>query len=322
MTRGSLQYWQKRRAYRRLPRVRTAPKPGKEPALANIVGYKAGMSHATVSEEGSKTPDASRACTIIEVPTTEMYGVRIYSKETGSGYKKAAKEIYDKSAAQRAGIKNVATGPNLDALKSEEGIADISALMVAYPKGIATGQHHPDRFESAILAASIPDKIEFVKKLLGKEVKPQDVFKNGEHVDVTSVSKGKGWQGVIKRFGVARMPHKSTQKVRHMAALGSFGIGRVLYSVPQAGQMGYNYRTEHNKKILKTGKKEDVQMVNPESGFLNYGKVTSDYLVIDGSVAGPAKRLVRIRKSITNRDSKSGIKEPKITYLATTGRAI
>ncbi len=322
MTRGSLQYWQKRRAYRRLPRLRTHQKSAKEPTLSNIVGYKAGMSHTAIMEEGAKASEISRACTIIEVPTTEMYGVRTYSKERGTGYKKASKEVYDKAAAQRAGVKKVASDANLEALKSDAGITDVTALLVAYPKGIATGQHHPDRYEAAIVGNSIEEKIEFARKLLGKEIRPHDVFKNGEHVDVTSVSKGKGWQGVIKRFGVARLGHKSTQKVRHMAALGSFGMGRVLYSVPQAGQMGYNYRTEHNKRVLKMGKKEDAQQVNPKSGFINYGMVVSDYIIIDGSVAGPAKRLVRIKKSIGNRDAKLGIKEPKINYIATTGKAI
>jgi len=273
-------------------------------------------------EEGARASETSRSCTIIEVPTTEMYGVRAYSKERSTGYKKASREVYDKAAAQRAGVKKVASEPNLDSLKVEEGVIDVTALLVAYPRGIATGQHHPDRYEAAIVGNSIDDKIEFAKKLLGKEVKPYDIFKNGEHVDITSVSKGKGWQGVIKRFGVARLSHKATQKTRHVGTLGAFGMKRVLYTVPQSGQTGYNYRTEHNKRILKTGKKEDSQQVNPASGFINYGKITSDYIIIDGSVAGPAKRLVRIRKSIGNRDAKGGIKEPKISYIATTGKAI
>ena len=92
--------------------------------------------------------------------------------------------------------------------------------------------------------------------------------------------------------------------------------------MPQSGQLGFNYRTEHNKRILKMGKKEEAASVNPKSGFINYGNVVADYMIIDGSVPGPAKRLVRIRKTVDNRDSKSGIKEPKISYIATTGKGI
>ena len=70
------------------------------------------------------------------------------------------------------------------------------------------------------------------------------------------------------------------------------------------------------------GKKEEAASVNPKSGFINYGNVVADYMIIDGSVPGPAKRLVRIRKTVDNRDLKSGIKEPKISYIATTGKGI
>jgi large subunit ribosomal protein L3 len=319
MARGSLQYWQKRRAYRRLPRVRNYFSDSKEPSIVGIVGYKAGMTHATVAIAGKQ--EEARACTIIEVPRIEAYGIRLYKKERGTGYKKILKEFHDKNSAQRAGVKKSDdyNAESAKALLSET--VDVSVLMAAYPKGMATGQHHPDRFESHISGKDIAKKFELANGILGKEIKPGDIFKEGEHTDIITITKGKGWAGVIKRFGVARLNHKATQKIRHVGVLGSFGIGRVLYSVPQSGQLGFNYRTEQNKRILKIGRKEDVESINPKSGFINYGKVKSDFIIIDGSVGGPAKRLVRIRKSITNVDSK-GIKEAKVTYIATTERSL
>lgn len=324
MTRGSMQYWQKRRAYRRLPRLRAVLKGLKEPALSSIVGYKVGMTNLIMTEETQKSSDTNHACTVIEVPTTEMYGIRLYKLDKSTGYKRATKELYEKSSALRAGIKKISADKE-DLNSTKQSIAqysDVSALLAAHPKGTATGQHHPDRFEVAILGNSPSEKFEHAAKLLGKEVKPYDIFKNGEHIDVISISKGKGWAGVIKRFGVARLASKATQKVRHVGTLGSMGIARVLYEVPQSGQLGFNYRTEHNKRVLKIGKKEESGSINPKSGFINYGNVVADYMIIDGSVPGPAKRLVRIRKSVDNRDSKGGIKEPKINYIATTGKGI
>ncbi|MCL5115283.1 MAG: 50S ribosomal protein L3 [Candidatus Marsarchaeota archaeon] len=319
MARGSLQYWQKRRAYRRLPRVRNYPDGSKEPVLTGLIGYKAGMTHAAVNIDGRQ--EEIRACTIIEVPRTEAYGIRLYKKDPGTNYKRIFKEIYDKGAAQRAGIKkpqDAATSIAKDAL---DAATDVSALMVAYPRGTATGQHHPDRFEVRVSGGSAAEKFDYATKQLGKEVRPYDIFKNGEHIDVTSVSTGKGWAGVIKRFGVARLDHKATQKTRHVGVLGSFGIARVLYSVPQSGQMGFNYRTEHNKRILKVGGKEESAAINTKALLQNYGNIHNDFFIIDGSIPGPAKRLVRIRKSLSNRDSR-GIKESKITYLATTDKGI
>ncbi len=318
-----MQYWQKRRAYRRLPRLRSFPKGSKEPALTSIIGYKAGMTSVVMMEEGPKPTEASRACTIIEVPAIEVYGIRLYRKDKSTGYRHTAAEIYDKGVAQRIGIKKMTKatdGANV-AKHDINAYSEVTLLMAASPKGIATGQHHPDRFEVQISGHSLPDKFNYAQKLLGKEVKPADVFKNGEHIDVTSVSTGKGWAGVIKRFGVTRLPHKSTQKVRHVGTLGAFGFGRVGYGVPQSGQMGFNYRTEHNKRVIRVGKKEDTQLINPKSGFPNYGNVISDFIIVDGSIPGPAKRLVRVRKAIDNRDSK-GIKDVKVSYIATTGKAM
>ena len=228
MTRGSMQYWQKRRAYRRLPRLRAVLRGSKEPTLTSIVGYKVGMTNLTMTEESQKSSDTNRACTVIEVPTTEVYGIRLYKLDKATGYKKAAKELYEKSSAQRAGIKKIAADKE-DIGSVKQSIAqysDVSALLAAHPKGTATGQHHPDRFEVAILGNSPSEKLEHATKLLGKEVKPYDIFKNGEHIDITSISKGKGWSGVIKRFGVARLACKATQKVRHVGTLGAFGMGR------------------------------------------------------------------------------------------------
>ncbi len=236
MHRGSLQYWQKRRASRRLPRLRSAPKIA-EQSLSDIIAYKVGMSH----------------------------------------------------------------------------LAIVRALVVAYPKSVGMGKHVV-RFESHVGGKSVQEKFDFAASLLGKEVTAQQFFKNGEYVDVSSITKGKGWQGPIKRFGTARLSHKATQKVRHIGTLGPFKPPKVLFTVPQAGQLGFNYRTEHNKMILKIGSRSEAAQINKPGGFTNYGLVSSDFIIVDGSVPGPAKRIVRIRKSI--RMSNTNIKEPKVTFIA------
>ena len=179
------------------------------------------------------------------------------------------------------------------------------------PRGI--GIKKTIRFEFPVGGKDIAAKIAFVEKLMGKEIKPSEVLASGDYVDVTGVSKGKGWEGPIHRFGAARQYHKATNKIRHISPLGAFSPGKVLFSVPQAGHMGFNYRTELNKRVLKLGTQQDAASVTPNGGFLDFGTLKNDYLLLDGSVVGPAKRLLRIRKALR---PKSKVVAPKITYIS------
>ena len=317
MHRGSMQYWKHRRAQKRLPRVRSTPRV-KDPTPLNLVAYKVGMAHVAMiddSEAPSKSLEISAPCTILEVPQILMYGVRFYTKDI-HGYKKATLEFHNKELAKKLKQKTTKNDETkMEPMKAKlNDFADITALLVAYPKGLSVEQHHNLKFESGI-GGNINEKFDFVSAKLGKELKASEAFKNGEYIDVTSITKGKGWAGPIKRFGVARLFHKATNKVRHVGTHGAFTPGKVLFTVPQAGQLGFNYRTETNKRILKMGTSSDVAKINPKSGFTNYGNVKNDYIIVKGSVGGPSKRLVRIRKSIARNGS--GIKEPKIDYIST-----
>jgi large subunit ribosomal protein L3 len=89
----------------------------------------------------------------------------------------------------------------------------------------------------------------------------------------------------------------------------------VLYTVPQAGQTGYHQRTELNKMILKIGQKpEDV---NPSSGFPSYGFVRTEFVLLKGSIPGPAKRLVKLRLAVR---AAPGGKEPQVGYISLAPR--
>lgn len=278
-----------------------------------------GMTHMGMiddTESPSKGIEVTRACTMLEVPKTELYGLRFYCIDEHTHYKKTFTELYDKAISKRLKIEKLKNDETtLDALKADKRVSDVSALLVCYPKGTAIGQHHVVRFEAAISGGNVEEKMAFAQPLLGKQLKMGEVFKSGEHVDIVAITIGKGWQGAIKRFGASRQFHKATQKIRHVGPLGAFTPAYVMYTVPRPGQMGYHYRTEQNKRILKIG--SGTEKVNPSSGYHNYGVIRneSEYLMIEGSVAGASKRLVRIRRSIRNVDA-AGIKEPKIAYVA------
>jgi large subunit ribosomal protein L3 len=302
----------------RLPRLRSFPNFEKEQALVNILAFKVGMTHLSMtdnSESASKGTEISRACTILEIPRMEVYGIRLYRKDENL-YNNSSTAIYSKQIASKLNMKSIKNDESkISEIRQHiNDYTDARALVVAYPKSVGLG-NHAIRFEAGISGKNITEKFDFAANALGKEVSITQYFKNGEYVDISSISKGKGWQGVIKRYGTARLSHKATQKVRHIGTLGPFKPPKVIFTVPHSGQLGFNYRTEHNKLILKIGSKNDVNQINKQGGFLNYGLVSNDYAVIDGSVPGPAKRLVQLRKSILNRNAK-GIKEPKILFIA------
>jgi large subunit ribosomal protein L3 len=77
--------------------------------------------------------------------------------------------------------------------------------------------------------------------------------------------------------------------------------------------MGFHNRTEYNKRIMLMG--NDNERINPAGGFKNYGFVNGEYILLKGSVAGSAKRLIKLRKSVRNPDYPD--EAPKITYLHT-----
>ena len=71
-------------------------------------------------------------------------------------------------------------------------------------------------------------------------------------------------------------------------------------TVAMAGQLGFQKRTEYNKRILKISNEKEGT-VNPKGGFLKYGLVKGDYVLIQGSVPGPKKRLIMLRKGVRAR---------------------
>jgi large subunit ribosomal protein L3 len=315
---AGMQFWNSRRARNRLPRLR-----GKvnlkldKPSLSNVVGFKVGMLSLSLIQNTSNAlnVEAFKGATILEIPETEVYGIRLYKKDQKTGYVVSSDTIYDKKIAEKLNMKKI----KLDTQKLDEfkkklnDYERVSALLVSYPKTISAEQNHIERYESKIIGDSIESNFDFVASLIGKKLQPEDVFKVGEHIDLSSVSKGKGWQGPIKRKGVRRQFHKATEKIRHVGALGAFTPGKILYTTPRAGQMGYNYRTEKNKVLLKISdiSKDDI---NPKSGFKNYGLIKGNYLIVSGSVPGTSKRVVRVRKSLSSNKVE---KEVNINYIST-----
>jgi large subunit ribosomal protein L3 len=109
------------------------------------------------------------------------------------------------------------------------------------------------------------------------------------------------------------LPRKNSKIKRAVACIGPWHPARVLYTVPRPGQLGYHQRTEHRKRIMLIGENEEE--INPKGGFIRYGMIKGDYLLILGSVPGPKKRLIRIRKTIRPLKSFT-VAAPEITFIS------
>ncbi len=118
---------------------------------------------------------------------------------------------------------------------------------------------------------------------VGDEIKV-DVFAEGDRVDVTGISKGHGYQGVIKRHGAQRTPtsHGGGPVHRHAGSMGSStDPSRIFKGKIGAGQMGDEQVTVLNLDVVK---------VDPDLGVL----------AVRGAIPGPKGGIVYLRNSVIN----------------------
>src|SRR4030095_15670995 len=96
---------------------------------------------------------------------------------------------------------------------NEAEAEDVRLLAFAMPSKTGFGKKHIEKMEIGCGGKGGKEKLEFAKGMLNKELRVSDVFKNGEFIDVVSISIGKGWQGAVKRFGVSIQRRKETGKI-------------------------------------------------------------------------------------------------------------
>jgi large subunit ribosomal protein L3 len=299
---GSLAYLPRHRAKSPVARIRYWPKvKGDQPKLLGFAAYKAGMTYIFTIEDRKRSPDfgkeVMKAATILETPPVMVCGIRTYGKtpyglvNLTEAWMKEVPAILDRKLV----LPDVF---DTDAMlqKVQETLAATSAVRVicaTQPSQTSLSKKKPEVMEIQIGGGTIQQQFDFAKQILGKTVTPEEVFKDGQFIDIAAVTLGKGTQGVIKRWGVTKLQHKSRKKTRGIATNGPWNPHHIMYSVPRSGQMGYHQRVEYNKRILKIGK--DGKEVTVKGGFIRYGEVKGPYIIIAGSVPGVEKRTIRLR---------------------------
>jgi large subunit ribosomal protein L3 len=109
----------------------------------------------------------------------------------------------------------------------------------------------------------------------GQELKA-DLFAEGERVDVTATSKGKGFQGMIKRHRFGRGPEShGSMNVRKPGSIGATDAARVFKGVKMAGHMGARRTTVQDLRVVRVDAERNL-------------------LLLNGSVPGPTGGLVMV----------------------------
>lgn len=300
---GSLAYLPRHRAKRSVARIRFWPKTDAQtPRLLGFTGYKAGMTYVFTIEDRKRSPnfgkEVMRAATIVETPPILACGIRTYSK-TPYGLRNLAEAWMPSPPAELERVLVMPETFNTEQMLQKidehlDSIACIRLLIATQPKQTGLAKKKPDLHEIEIGGGTTQQQLDYAKSLLGKTVTAEEVFKDGQHVDVAAITIGKGFQGPVKRWHVTKLQHKGRKTKRGIATLGPWNPHHLMYSIPRAGQMGYHQRIEYNKRILKIGK--DGKEVTPRGGYIRYGIVKSPYMLIEGSIPGSEKRTIRIRQ--------------------------
>ncbi|MBI2670744.1 50S ribosomal protein L3 [Candidatus Woesearchaeota archaeon] len=298
---GSLQYWHRVRAKRIYPRIRSWFKDIKELKILGFAGYKVGMTHIIYKNTNPNSPLknelVSIPATVLECPPLKTYSIRFY-KNTDNGLQLISEILstkLDKELSRKINIPKKQKEKNLDEILSKT--TEVRICFYTQPKLIKL-KKNPEIFEISLSGNNPRSQYEFAKALLDREIRIQEIFRPGQFVDIHAVTKGKGLQGAVKRFGVTLKSHKSEKKRRSAGNLGAWTPKKVSFRVPQKGQMGFHNRTDYNKQILEIN--SNPEKINPKDGFPHYGLVKSDYILIKGSVLGPQKRLIRLSEAFRN----------------------
>lgn len=233
---------------------------------------------------------------------------------------RSKKKAFDRYARRVADESNKDIDTELARLKKHAHV--IRVLAHTQIKLLKLRQKKAHLVEIQVNGGNVAAKVDFARALFERTVPVASVFTVNDHIDILGVTKGHGYSGVISRWGVARLPRKTHRGLRKVACIGAWHPARVAFQISRAGQHGYHHRTEINKKIYRIGagskpaagadgKTAEADTKNastasdltekaitPLGGFVQYGEVNEDYLMIKGGVVGTVKRALTLRKTL------------------------
>mmetsp|Transcript_15857 Transcript_15857/g.17903 ORF Transcript_15857/g.17903 Transcript_15857/m.17903 type:complete len:383 (+) Transcript_15857:57-1205(+) len=354
---GSLGFLPRKRCCRSRGKVKSFPKDdaSAEPHLTAFLGYKAGMTHIVrdVNKPGSKVhkKEVVEAVTILETPPMVVAGLVGYiqtprglrslttvwaghlneeiKRRFYKNWYRSKKKAFTKYAKKVAEDEGKSIQEELERMKKHCSI--IRVIGHTQIKKVKLRQKKAHVMEIQINGGSVEDKVNYGYGLFEQTVSIDSVFSQNEMLDTIAVTKGHGFEGVVTRWGVTRLPRKTHKGLRKVACIGSWHPSRVSFTVPRAGQRGYHHRTEINKKVYRLGKAGDEtscttetdltkKSITPMGGFPHYGVINEDWIMLKGCVAGPKKRVITLRKSLYKPQTRTALEEINIKFIDTSSK--
>mmetsp|Transcript_119124 Transcript_119124/g.348803 ORF Transcript_119124/g.348803 Transcript_119124/m.348803 type:complete len:430 (-) Transcript_119124:129-1418(-) len=332
----------------------------KPPHLTAFMSYKAGMTHIVrdVDKPGSKLhkKEVAEGVTVLEAPPMVVVGFVGYvetprglralttvwaghlsdecKKRFYKNWHKCKKKAFTKYQKRWSEASKGSEAPMAaEVARAKKYCQVIRAICHTQIGKIKIRSKKAHIKEIQVNGGTTEQKVDFCMGLLEQEVKIADVFSQDEMVDTIGVSKGHGIKGVVTRWGVTRLVRKSHRGLRKVACIGSWHPARVSFQVPRSGQKGYGHRTEINKKIYRIGKavKDDPhgamteadlteKGITPMGGFMHYGEITQDWVMIKGTVMGPKKRIITLRKSLLAQVSRRATEKIELKFIDTSSK--
>ncbi len=306
--RGSLAYSPRQRASRTVPKIKKRGDKNLGTIPSGFAGYKVGMVHIMATDNTPNSPtnklNMAIPCTIIATPPLKVFGIRFYHKPYLNlmPYLDIISEKSDKDLSRAINLsKNNSTDiiskKFEDIERDKDGIEEVRLLCCTNPRLLSI-KKKPDILEIPI-GGDINSQINFAKENFGKDINVDNIFKENILIAVSGVTKGKGWQGAVKRWGIITQGRKVTGKRRH-CPLNPVTPRHTSWRAPQAGQTGYHMRSEINKLLLKISNEN----ITPKGGFLNFGVLNTKYVLVKGSVPGTTKRVLGLSFNPYNTETK------------------
>uniref|UniRef100_A0A915CFK6 60S ribosomal protein L3 n=1 Tax=Parascaris univalens TaxID=6257 RepID=A0A915CFK6_PARUN len=359
---GSMGFTPKKRSKRHRGKVKAFPKddPTKPIHLTAFIGFKAGMTHIVreVDKPGSKVnkKEVVEAVTILETPPMVIVGIvgyidtprgprqfktvwaehlsedcrRRFYKNWHTSKKKAFQK-HAKKWQDEDGRRSIESDLN----KMKKYCSKIRVIAHTQMKVMKHREKKAHIMEIQVNGGTVPEKVDWAKEHLEKQVAIDSVFAQDEMIDCIGVTKGKGFKGVTSRWHTKKLPRKTHKGLRKVACIGAWHPSRVQFTVARAGQKGYHHRTEVNKKIYRLGKsclteegkrnggtEYDIteKSINPMGGFPHYGLVNQDFVMIRGCCVGSKKRPITLRKSLIVQTKRFAHEKINLKWIDTSSK--
>ncbi|XP_043217873.1 60S ribosomal protein L3-like isoform X1 [Amphibalanus amphitrite] len=280
-----------------------------------------------------ETPKGLRAFkTLFAEHLSEECRRRFY-KNWGASKKKAFTKA-SKKWSDEAGKKEIAR----ELQKMKKYCSVIRVIAHTQMKLLRMRQKKAHLMEIQVNGGTVSDQVDWAREKLESQVPVGSVFAPDEMIDIIGVTKGRGFKGVTSRWHTKKLPRKTHKGLRKVACIGAWHPSRVRFTVARAGQKGYHHRTEINKKIYRMGAgihtKDGLVVKNnastdydltdksitPLGGFVRYGEVNNDFIMIKGCCIGPKKRVLTLRKSLITHTSRVASEKIELKWIDTSSK--